>query len=100
MVLGIVDWRVLVIGYLVGYSNVQAAQRPFKLSHESTLDRMSVSLLVFLYSAHIGMDDSGKANTNGPLVIILIVSALVLLIMTIRGRRITKQLIRCVNRLA
>jgi hypothetical protein len=97
IVLGLVDWRVLVIVTLVGYSNLQAAHQPFKLVHESTLDNLSVTLLVLLYSAHIGRDQiiaGGLANTDIFLIMVLVSSSLTLVMVTIRGRYITRRLIR------
>ena len=97
MVFAVVDWRVLVIGVLVSYSNLQAAKQPFKLSHESTLDNTSVQLLVLLYAAHIGRDHIeaiAVANADVFLIVVLIVSTLILLLLTVRGRYITRRLVR------
>ena len=93
-------WRVLVIISLVVYSNVQASTQPFKLPHESTLDNTCVQLLVCLYAVHIGRDQlvaTGLDNTNVSLLIALVSSTLILVLMTVRGRYITKRLIRCVS---
>ena len=97
MVFAVVDWRVLVIGVLVSCSNLQAAKQPFKLSHESTLDNTSVQLLVLLYAAHIGRDHVEAivvANADVFLIVVLIVSTLILLLLTVRGRYITRRLVR------
>ena len=90
----------LVVSWLVLYSILQATKRPFKLSHESTLDSTSVLLLVVLYCAHIGSDQieaSGLANADVFFVAVLLGSSLTLVLMTVRGRYITKRLIRCLS---
>ena len=100
LVFAIVDWRALVIISLVVYSNVQASTQPFKLPHESTLDNTSVQLLVLLYAAHIGRDHVEAivvANADVFLIVVLIVSTLILLLLTVRGRYITRRLVRWVR---
>ena len=100
LVFALVDWRVLVIISLAVYSNVQASMQPFKLPHESTLDNMCVLLLMCLYATHIGKDQiegaAGLIDQNVFLVIVLFGCTLILVLMTLRGRHITKRLIRCV----
>jgi hypothetical protein len=100
LVLALVDWRVLVVISLAVYSNVQAATQPFKLAHESTLDNTCVLLLMCLYTAHIGKDQvvaaAGLADRDAFLVVVLVCSTLILVLMTVRGRHITKRLIRFV----
>ena len=100
LVFALVDWRVLVIISLAVYSNVQASMQPFKLPHESTLDNMCVLLLMCLYATHIGKDQiegaAGLIDQNVFLVVVLVGSTLILVLMTLRGRHITKRLIRCV----
>ena len=41
------------IFFLMIYSTVQASVRPFKLSHESTLDSASVLLLMLVFVADV-----------------------------------------------
>jgi hypothetical protein len=45
--------QVAVIFFLMIYSTVQASVRPFKLSHESTLDSASVLLLMLVFVADV-----------------------------------------------
>ena len=97
LVFALVDWRVLVIISLSVYSIVQSSIQPFKLPHESTLDNMCVLLLVCLYAVHIGRDlieTTGIDERNVFLVIVLVGSTLTLVVMTVRGRYMTKRLIR------
>jgi hypothetical protein len=79
------------------YSIVQSSIQPFKLPHESTLDNMCVLLLVCLYAVHNGRDQietTGIDERNVFLVIVLVGSTLTLVFMTVRGRYMTKRLIR------
>ena len=87
----------LVIIALVAYSNVQSSIQPFKLAHESTLDNLCVLLLVCLYAVHVGRDQieaNGLDHGNVFLGVVLVSSTLILVLMTVRGRYITKRLIR------
>jgi hypothetical protein len=90
----LVDWRLVVIFVLVTYNTVHASFRPFKLHHESQLDSVCVVLLVVVFGADIQKDMSTIENNNVFLVSVLVISTSVLVLMTARGRYITKRLIK------
>ena len=51
-----VDWRVLVICFLMCYNTLQAIVKPFKLPHESMLDSVAVLLLMMIFVVHLNID--------------------------------------------
>jgi hypothetical protein len=65
----IVDWRVAVVFILLAYSNFQASVQPFKLSHESWLDSVSVCTLMAIFVADI-QKDIDEVENNVFLVVI------------------------------
>jgi hypothetical protein len=90
----VVDWRLMVIFYLLIYITVQVSFGPFKLQHESQLDIICVAMVVAIFAVDIHNDLSTVGSDSIFLVVVTFCSAVILIIMTVRGRYITKRLIK------
>jgi hypothetical protein len=99
LVLGIADWRVLVVFYLLGYSNFQASYKPFKLSHESWLDSISVCILMAIFVADI-QKDIDTIDDKTFLQVVFFCGLVVLVASATLAQWYTRKAIRCDPRAA
>ena len=91
-----VDWRLLVIFYLMSYSTVQASVRPFKLPQESILDSVCVLMIMAIFAADIHKDlhkDIHK-DVHGFLVFMTVTGLIVLVVSTVLAGWQTRKMIR------
>jgi hypothetical protein len=77
MIYYVVDWRVAVVFILLAYSNLQASVQPFKLSHESWLDSVSVCMLMAIFVADV-QKDIAAVDDNVFLIVVCVCALLVL----------------------
>ena len=88
-----VDWRLLVIFYLMSYSTVQASVRPFKLPQESILDSVCVLMIMAIFAADIHKD-LVSIRSNGFLVFMAVTGLIVLVVSTVLAGWQTRKMIR------
>jgi hypothetical protein len=98
LIFDVADWRVIVIFYLMVYSNVQATVKPFKMAHESWLDSVCVLVVMLTFVADIQQNLPTIGNTT--FIVVVVVTGLVLLVAsTLMAKHLTRKEIRYYIRL-
>jgi hypothetical protein len=87
----IADWRVVVIFYLMLYSNVQATIKPFKLAHESWLDSVCVLVVMLTFVADVQVAVVGNTTFQ---IVVVVTGVVILVACALVAKHLTRKEIR------